>query len=59
MTGMDLRLLRVSKGIKTMDVAKAMGVTAARVSQLEAQPAVTDRMVSRYLQAIYSLTVAA
>jgi transcriptional regulator with XRE-family HTH domain len=59
MTGMDLRLLRVSKRIKAQDVAAAMGVTHGRVSQIEAQVRVNERTTLRYLTALRSLEAVA
>ena len=59
MTGMDLRLLRVSKRVKVTDLARAMGLTHPRVSQIEAQALVSERMTRRYLDALRSLEVAA
>ena len=59
MTGMDLRLLRVSKRVKAIELARAMGVTHARVSQIEAQTLVSEAMTSRYLAALRSLEVQA
>lgn len=55
MTGMDLRLLRISKRVKVTELATAMGVTHPRVSQIEAQAVVTERTTTRYLEALRSL----
>lgn len=58
MTGMDLRLLRISKRVTVTSLATAMGVNHSRVSQIEAQAKVTDKTTTRYLNALYSLEAA-
>jgi transcriptional regulator with XRE-family HTH domain len=52
MRGLDLRLIRVAKRVKTKDVAERMGVPHSRISYLEAQPTVTETAASRYLAAL-------
>jgi len=52
MTGMDLRLLRTSKRVKTTQLARAMGLTHPRVSQIEAQAVVSEKTTGRYLEAL-------
>ena len=50
--GMDLELRRVAARVKVKDIADAMGITASRVSRIEDQPTVTDKLARRYLDAL-------
>lgn len=59
MTGMDLRLLRVSKRITATQVGEAMGVTRARVSQIESQLIVKKPTIDRYFAALAVVEAAA
>ena len=52
MTGRELRTKRVAAGIKTYELAIAMGVHATRVSQIEALAHVTEQTQARYLSAL-------
>jgi hypothetical protein len=52
LTGMALELRRVAARVKVKDVARAMGITPSRVSRIEDQPTVTDRLARRYLEAL-------
>lgn len=55
-TGLDLKLRRTAARLDAQDVASAMGVTPARVSQIEALAVVTEKTAHRYLAAVGSLT---
>lgn len=55
-TGMDLKLERVKARVKTGDLAVAMGVSASRVSTIEARAVVPDDTAERYLAALGTLT---
>ena len=50
--GMDLELRRVAARIKVKDVAAQMGISPSRLSRIEDQPTVTDRLARRYLDAL-------
>ena len=50
--GMDLELRRVAAKVKVKDIASAMGISPSRVSRIEDQPSVTDRLARRYLDAL-------
>jgi transcriptional regulator with XRE-family HTH domain len=56
---MDLRLLRVSKRITATQVGEAMGVTRARVSQIESQLIVKKPTIDRYFAALAVVEAAA
>lgn len=55
-TGLDLKLQRTAARLDAQDVAAAMGVTPARVSQIEALAVVTEKTARRYVTAVVSLT---
>ena len=59
MTGMDLRLLRVSKRVRVGQLARAMGVSHPRISQIETLAVVNETTTLRYLEALRTLEVAA
>lgn len=52
MTGLDLKLERVAAQVRVKELADAMGISWSRVSRIEAQPTVTDRLVTRYRAAL-------
>jgi len=52
MKGMELRLRRVAARVKANQVAAAMDVSPARVSQIEALAVVTPEAAGRYLEAL-------
>lgn len=55
-TGLDLKLRRTAARLDAQDVAAAMSVTPARISQIEALAVVTEKTAERYLAAIAALT---
>lgn len=52
LSGKDLKLRRVAADILLKDVAALMGISDSRVSRIEDQLAVTDRMYRRYMEAL-------
>lgn len=52
MTGMELKLQRVERRVRVIDLARAMDVKHSRISQIEAQAQVTQRSAARYLAAL-------
>lgn len=58
-TGLDLKLRRTAARLDAQDVAAKMGVTPARVSQIEALAIVTDRTAARYIAALDELLAGA
>jgi SOS-response transcriptional repressor LexA len=56
-TGLDLRLQRVARRVKVIDLAKRMKVQHPRVSQIEAMAVVTDAAAERYLSALATFPV--
>ena len=52
MQGIDLKLRRVAKRVRVMDLANRMGVTHPRVSHLESLAIVTDEAAEKYLDAL-------
>ena len=57
MTGMELKLRRVERRVKVVELARHMGVTHPRVSQLEALAVVTPAAVEKYLAALATYPV--
>jgi transcriptional regulator with XRE-family HTH domain len=52
-TGLELKLRRVAKGVRVTDLAHRMGMkTHSRVSQIEASRQVTPKTAARYLGAL-------
>lgn len=51
-TGMDLRLARTAARVKSVELARAMGVSVSRVSRIEQQDRVIERLERRYLEAL-------
>lgn len=52
MTGLDLKLKRITAGVKAQDVAAAMGISSGRLSRIESQSAVTLTLGQRYLDGL-------
>lgn len=53
MTGLDLKLRRIAKRVRVMDLAERMGYrNHSRVSHIEASAIVTDEAARRYLDAL-------
>lgn len=52
MTGMDLKVQRIRKRVKTIDLARAMGKNHSRISQIESLAVVTQRTAALYLAAL-------
>lgn len=57
-TGMDLKLERVRARVTATDLARQMGVTSRRISNIESLAVVTDAAASRYRDALRQLTEA-
>ncbi len=51
-TGLDLKIERIRAGVMVKDLADAMGITSPRLSRIEKDEPVTDRMVKRYRTAL-------
>lgn len=51
-TGLDLKLKRVARRVRVIDLAQAMGVRHSRISQIEAQAVPSTEMIDRYLAAL-------
>lgn len=51
-TGLDLKIERVRAGVLSKDLAKAMGISSSRLSRIEVDQPVTDRMLARYRAAL-------
>lgn len=51
-TGLDLKIERIRAGVMVKDLADAMGITSPRLSRIEKDEPVTDRMVNRYRAAL-------
>lgn len=50
--GMTLKLERVAADVSVKDVAAQMGISASRLSRIEDDPSLTERMVGRYRDAL-------
>ena len=51
---MDLRLLRISKRLSIVQVARHMGIARSNAQRTEASARPTQRMVARYVAAIHA-----
>lgn len=51
-TGLDLKVERVRAKLPATAIAKAMGISASRLSRIERDEPVTLRMRDRYLSAL-------
>lgn len=51
-TGLDLKLKRVARRVRVIDLAQVMGVRHSRISQIEAQAVPSADMQQRYLAAL-------
>jgi transcriptional regulator with XRE-family HTH domain len=51
-TGLDLKVERTRAQVTGKAVAEAMGVSSSRLSRIERDEPVTDRMRKRYLKAL-------
>lgn len=51
-TGVDLKLERVARQVKAMDLAERMGVSRSYLSQLEGRYSVQPEMARRYREAL-------
>ncbi len=52
MTGLELKLQRTARRVRTTDLARVMGVNHSRISQIESLSVVTQRSAARYLAAL-------
>ncbi len=51
-TGLDLKVERIRAGLLVKDVAEQMGISPSRLSRIEVDEPVTDRMLRRYRDAL-------
>jgi plasmid maintenance system antidote protein VapI len=51
-TGLDLKIERIRAGVMVKDLAAAMTITPSRLSRIEVDVPVTDRMLARYRAAL-------
>lgn len=51
-TGLDLKVERIRAGLLVKDVAAQMGISPSRLSRIEVDEPVTDRMLGRYRDAL-------
>ncbi len=51
-TGLDLKVERIRAGVLVKDIAQAMGISPSRVSRIEVDAPVTERMLARYRAAL-------
>lgn len=51
-TGLDLKIERIRAGVMVKDLADAMGISSPRLSRIEKDEPVTDRMAARYRAAL-------
>lgn len=59
-SGLSLRLQRIARDVKAVDLAAAMGVTPGWVSRIESRRLVPDDSVQKYLTALATFpTIAA
>lgn len=52
MTGLELKVRRVSARVKGKELAAAMGVSTSRISSIEREAVVTPAASARYLEAL-------
>jgi hypothetical protein len=52
LTGIDLKIERIRAGVQVKELAAAMSISPSRLSRIEAEPRVTDRMLARYRAAL-------
>jgi transcriptional regulator with XRE-family HTH domain len=52
MTGLELKVRRISARIKAIELARIMGVSASRVSSIEREAVVSAAAASKYLAAL-------
>ena len=55
-SGTDLKIARVRRGIRAVDVARELGVSKQRVSQIESTTFPTRAAIRRYLAALEALS---
>lgn len=58
-TGLDLKLERTALRVSVKEMALAMGVSAAQISNIESRHVVTDRAAARYREALATLPTVA
>lgn len=58
-TGLDLKLERTARRVSVKEMAIAMGVSPARISNIESRHVVTDRAAGRYRAALATLPTVA
>lgn len=51
-TGLDLKVERIRAGVLSKDLAAAMGISSSRLSRIEVDLPVTERMLARYRAAL-------
>ncbi len=55
-TGLDLKLRRVAADVKSVTLARAMGVHPSRITGIEKSRIVADHLVARYVAALDTCT---
>ena len=55
-SGLELKLRRVAADVKSTELARAMGVSIARISHIERSRLVTDDAERRYVAALATCT---
>lgn len=55
-SGPDLRLLRIVRGIRLTEVARSYGASRQRLTRIEGTPFVTTATAIRYLAALREVT---
>jgi len=58
-TGLSLKLERTARRVRVGELAMAMGVSAARISNIESRDVVTDEAARRYRAALATLPAVA
>lgn len=51
-TGLDLKVERIRAGVLVKDLASEMGITSSRLSRIEVDSPVTEKMLARYRAAL-------
>lgn len=58
-SGLALKLERTARRLRVRDMAEAMGVSPARISNIESRAIVTDEAARRYREALATLPTVA
>lgn len=55
MRGLSLKVSRIEAGVIGLDIARELGVSAGRVSQIEKKERVSQQWAERYYRALLSI----